>query len=57
MNKNRRRFETMKTIKTRKLSLNKRTISNLDAKEMNSVKGGFDLSDYCNPPDNQTYTC
>lgn len=42
---------------TMKLSLNKETISDLDSKEMNSVKGGFDLSDYCNPPDNQTLTC
>lgn len=46
----------LKNLK-KKLSLNKKTVSNLDSKQMNSVKGGFDLSDYCNPPDNKTQTC
>jgi natural product precursor len=46
-------------MENKKLILNKTTISNLDSSEMNTVKGGFDLSDYCNPPDitDQTYRC
>lgn len=45
----------------KKLVLKKITISNLDTEEMNSAKGGFDLSDYCNTvapcgPDNTDTT-
>lgn len=43
-------------MKSRKLILNKITISNLNPDDMDSVKGGFDLSDYCNPPDNTDLT-
>lgn len=43
-------------MKSRKLNLNKTTVANLNFSEMNSVKGGFDLSDYCNPPDNTDMT-
>ena len=38
-------------MKPKKLVLKKTTISNLDPAEMNDVKGGFDLSDYCNTVD------
>lgn len=40
-------------MESKKLILKKITVSNLDADEMNSVKGGFDLSDYCWPWDNK----
>ena len=41
---------------SKQLILKKITISNLGQEEMHSVKGGFDLSDYCNPPDNTDTT-
>jgi hypothetical protein len=49
-------------MKPKKLILNKTTISNLGPDQLNSIKGGFDLSDYCSspawcPPDNKTDNC
>jgi hypothetical protein len=48
-------------MKPKKLILNKTTISNLNPGELNSVKGGFDITDYCNTvddcnPDNKDFT-
>jgi len=49
-------------MKPKKLILNKTIISNLNPVQLNTIKGGFDLSDYCSspawcPPDNKTGNC
>jgi hypothetical protein len=49
-------------MKPKKLILKKTIISNLNPDQLNSIKGGFDLSDYCTKPasctpDNQTDNC
>ncbi|MFC2140894.1 class I lanthipeptide [Acidobacteriota bacterium] len=49
-------------MKPKKLNLKKATISNLNPDQLNSIKGGWEITDYCRTkpdcgPDNQTLNC